>query len=51
MKIGQKRYVLGVEPKHAQMAWYRYKTAHPELAHRQYLWWRVNGGICIERVG
>ena len=51
MQVGDFIYVTGVSPKHAQMAWYKMKKRHPELRDRQFLWWPVNGGTRIERVG
>lgn len=51
MSIGDFKFITGVKPKHPQMAWYRYKSRHPELRNRQYQWWAVNGGIRLERVG
>ena len=51
MQVGDFRFVTGVEPKHAQMAFYKHKIRHQHLRNRQFLWWAVNGGIKVERVG
>ena len=51
MRVGDVRYVTGVSPAHAQRAWANCRKRHPELRDRQYLWWTVNGGTRIERVG
>jgi len=51
LEVGDIRYVTGVSARHAQMAWYRFKTRNPEVAQRQFMWHDVNGGVKIERVG
>jgi len=51
MAVGDVWYVTGAQARHAQQAWYRTRKRYPEISGRQFLWWDVNGGVRIERVG
>ena len=50
LKVGEFRFVTGVNKKHAQMTAATYCRRYPEMVHRYFVWTNVNGGVRVERV-